>query len=138
MAKRPPLTEEQRARRKAQRRTAAALRRGESPLGGEFASYVRTARDEQFSAGSGDDDEIPLSYDPTKTTWPSNGWDHRRTTAAGYNRETETLRVQFFTNGAIYDYWPVSPAEAKAFKRAPSPGIYINQILNAKNYQRVD
>lgn len=138
MAKRPPLTDAQKARKKAQRRVAGQLKRGENPLGGEFAKYSKTSEADRFARGRGDGDEIPLSYEPTKTTWPANGWDHRRTTAAGYNRDTETLRIEFFTNGSIYDYWPVSPAEAKAFRRAVSPGKFVNQILNAKNYQRIE
>lgn len=122
-------------RRAAQRKLARALKRGESVLGGEFQAYVY---DELFARGaSPDDDTVLFTYDPTKTTWPQNGWDHRRTTRAGYNRATRTLRIQFFTNGAIYDYFDVPPAVARQFRRVESPGRYINAILNNYDYERI-
>lgn len=83
---------------------------------------------------------IPLTYSPTKTSWPGNGWDHRRTIAAGYNRETGILRVQFFTDKAVYDYGtatPVPPYVAYQFRLAKSPGRFINSTLESYGYTRL-
>ena len=121
-------------RRKAQRRTARALRRGQNPLGGEFGEHSNVVL---FGRSEAPDDEVHLTYVPTKTTWPENGWDHRRTDEAGYNRNTQTLRIQFHTNGAVYDYYDVPPAVARTFRRVESPGRYINAVLNGYEYSRV-
>lgn len=118
-------------RRAAQKRVARQLRKGINPLGNEFSP-------EYFARQMAAEDEVNLTYDPTKTTWPGNGWDHRRTTRAGYNRATQTLRIQFFTNGAIYDYYDVPPAVARQFRRVDSPGRYINAVLNGYAYERIN
>lgn len=141
-------------RKAAQRRVAKQLREGTSPLGGEFRRHVEQelqrrqigpdiiepidpallwARQEYA-----EDEDIPLTYVPTNTTWPENGWDHRRTTEAGYNRATETLAVKFYTNGAVYHYYDVKPQTAIAFRRTESPGKFINRVLNAHDYERID
>lgn len=140
-------------RKAAQRRTAKQLRAGQSPLGGEFRKYYERSLGtpstepppdyeeiaaREFGRQTGVDDAIPFTYRPTNTTWPGNGWDHRRTTAAGYDRTTQTLRVQFFTDGATYDYFDVPPAVARSFRRTPSPGKFINRVLNNYEYHRVN
>jgi hypothetical protein len=86
-------------------------------------------------------DFIPLTYAPTKTAFPGNGWDHRRTIAAGYSKSQGLLRVKFYTDGSIYDYGtehPVPPSVAKSFRLAPSPGRYINTTLNGYGYLKVE
>lgn len=156
-------SEAQKARRAAQRKLAAQLKRGESPLGGEFKRYVERATEriappppvgpyeppveeldyesiaaDQFASGFGDDDDIPLTYRPTNTSWPGRpGNRHRRTTAAGYARNLRTLAVQFYTNGAVYHYYDVSPGEARAFYLTDSPGDMINGPLSSKEYERI-
>lgn len=152
-------------RKAAQRKVAKQVKRGESPLGGEFRRYYEEAVErqeaiyfgggkdylggeppipeapsfeEEFELGAGNVPEIVLDYDPTKTTWPGNGWHHRRTTRAGYDPESKTLAIEFFTNGAIYHYYGVEPDEARAFRRAVSPGKFINARLNSHPYRRVD
>lgn len=93
----------------------------------------------QFGGDNGD--FIPLTYDPTKTSWPANGWDHRRTVAAGYSRTRGLLRVQFFTDGATYDYGirhPVLPEIAHAFRLSESPGKFINNVLEGYGFARVN
>jgi len=85
-------------------------------------------------------DFIPLTYAPTKTAFPGNGWDHRRTIAAGYSKSQGLLRVQFYTDGAIYDYGtahPVMPETAHAFRMAQSPGRFINEVLENYGYTRI-
>lgn len=110
-----------------------AVRRTIQSLGNRIES-------EKFARGQGDGEFVPLTYDPTNTTWPENGWHHRRTSRAGYDRETGILRIQFFSNGAVYDYGtshPVPPDVAKRFRRVDSPGRFINSTLNGYGYERV-
>jgi hypothetical protein len=102
------------------------------------AYYVDQEMARRFAQGQGEAGVVPLTYDPTKTTWPENGWDHRRTTRAGYDRSEQTLRIQFFTNGAIYNYYDVPPEVARAFYRADSPGRFINAVLNGYEYERIE
>lgn len=94
----------------------------------------------KFGRSSSAEDEVAMTYVPTNTTWPGNGWNHRRTTEAGYNRNTGILRIEFFTDGSLYDYGtvtPVPPAVAMAFRRAASPGQFINSTLEGYGYERV-
>jgi hypothetical protein len=96
---------------------------------------------ERFSWEEAQGDFIPLTYAPSKTSWPGNGHDHRRTTAAGYSRETGILRVEFYTNGAVYDYGvdtPVPPYIAYQYRTVQSPGRFINAVLEGYGYQRVN
>lgn len=97
---------------------------------------AQRARD--FANEEGEGDFIAWTYDPSKTTWPQNGWDHRRTNRAGYDKKTGTLRIEFYSNGAVYNYYDVSQATARAFRRAVSPGQYIDRVLNSHNYERIN
>lgn len=100
---------------------------------------VQKALANRFASQRSDDsDQINFSYDPTNTTWPGNGWSHPRTSRAGYDSVTRTLRIQFFSNGAVYDYHEVPPDVAKAFRRTISPGRFINTTLNSYPYERVN
>lgn len=81
-------------------------------------------------AREGDPSQL-LPYAPTPSINPP----RPRTTAAGYSRETETLRIQF-RNGAIYEYYDVPPRVYRNFRRVKSPGRAINRTLNAYNYAR--
>lgn len=91
----------------------------------------------RFAKQSAPEDDVMLTYRPTNTTYPGNGWSHPRTSAAGYNRSTRTLRVQFYSNGAQYDYYDVPPSVARAFHQTASPGKFINSTLNGYDYTRV-
>ena len=96
---------------------------------------------ERFSWEQGQGDFIPLTYAPSKTSWPGNGWDHRRTTAAGYDRANGVIRIEFFTDGAVYDYGtitPIPPYIAYQFRVTQSPGRYINSTLESYGYTRVN
>jgi KTSC domain len=125
------------ARRK---RLARAVRRGQTTIEG-MGPYVKEVT---FSQREAPEDEVLFTYEPTKTSWPGNGWNHRRTDRAGYNRTTQTLRVQFHTNGAIYDYYDVPPTVARAFYRGIngpgglSTGRFINSVLNNYEYERIN
>lgn len=108
---------------------------------GTLAQARETLAIRQFGSQRAVGDEIPLTWSPTNTTWPDNGWDHRRTDEAGYDKLRGRLRVKFHTNGALYDYGtykPVPPAIARAFRRAASPGIFINQVLEGYGYERIN
>jgi len=104
----------------------------------EVSGLIEATR---FAQEQGQGDFIPLTYDPTHTSWPENGWDHRRTTAAGYDRNKKILRVEFYTDGAVYDYGtvtPVPPLVAYAFRKSASPGVFINEVLEGYGYRRVN
>lgn len=79
------------------------------------------------------DDVLLLPYQPTPSINPP----RPRTLAAGYDRETETLRVKF-RNGKIYGYYNVPPNIWRNFRRQKSPGRYINRVLNFYPYARED
>lgn len=105
----------------------------------EEADLFSQSDNTRFGGDNGD--FIPLTYTPTKTSWPANGWDHRRTVAAGYSKARGLLRVQFYTDGATYDYGilhPVMPETAHAFRLAQSPGRFINEVLENYGFARVN
>jgi hypothetical protein len=96
-----------------------------------FAQSQRPTEDNTF---------IPLTYAPTKTSWPANGWDHRRTVAAGYDRQRGLLRIEFYTDGSIYDYGTtrkVPSVVAEQFRLTQSPGRFINSTLESYGYTRI-
>ena len=99
-------------------------------------TYVRGRDDEEakileednVSAGEG----VRITVAPTRTSNPG----RPRTVAAGYNYDTDTLRV-VFREGAVYDYFDVSTAEWQQFRRSASPGRYISRRLSGNEYIRV-
>lgn len=107
---------------------------------GVIREDVAALKAKTFSTEDSVGDAIPLLYAPTNTTWPGNGWDHRRTTKAGYSVSRKILRIEFFTNGAIYDYHNVEQSTARAFRRTRSPGQFINTVLNNNPhwYERIE
>jgi hypothetical protein len=96
---------------------------------------------ERFMFEQGRGDFIPFTYDPTKTSWPANGHDHRRTVAAGYDRNQGIIKVKFFTDGAEYYYGtdsPIPPYVAFQFRQTQSPGRFINSTLESYGYERIN
>lgn len=79
------------------------------------------------------DDSALLPYQPTPSINPP----RPRTLAAGYNRETETLRVRF-RDGQVYEYFDVPERVWRNFKRVKSPGRAINRTLNQYEYAPMD
>lgn len=77
------------------------------------------------------DDTILLPYQPTPSINPP----RPRTMAAGYDRQTKTLRIRF-REGAVYAYNDVPPRVWNNFKRVKSPGRFINRVLNNYDYYR--
>jgi hypothetical protein len=82
------------------------------------------------AAKDGDDSDL-LPYQPTPSINPP----RPRTLAAGYDRDTATLRLRF-RDGPVYAYNEVSPREWNNFKRVKSPGRFVNRVLNDKPYYR--
>jgi hypothetical protein len=77
------------------------------------------------------DDEKLLPYQPTATIDPS----RPRTLAAGYDSNSQTLRIKF-RDGTYYTYYNVPPSVWWKFERASSPGRFINSSLNNFPYNR--
>jgi hypothetical protein len=73
---------------------------------------------------------VSLTYFPTRTSNPGDP----RTAAAGYDSATQTMRVEWGDGGAAYNYYGVPPNIWRNFRRAPSPGKYINRVLNSYTY----
>lgn len=117
-----------------------AKRKGLPPLNKTIANIEGRIEARKFASSSAEQGDVNMTYVPTATTYPGNGWDHPRTSEAGYNRDTGILRIEFYTNGALYDYGtkkPVPPSVARAFRRTASPGRFINSTLEAYGYERV-
>jgi hypothetical protein len=84
-------------------------------------------------ARSGDDSML-LPYQPTPSINPP----RPRTLAAGYDRQTKTLRIRF-RDGVGYEYYNVSPQTWQNFKRVKSPGKAVNRYFPpGSNYARAD
>lgn len=92
-------------------------------MGPEEAAAIVRAR-------AGDDSAL-FPYTPTPSINPP----RPRTQAAGYSADTETLRVKF-REGAVYEYYGVTPQEWRNFQRVKSPGKAINRTFNSKSYSR--
>lgn len=88
-------------------------------------------RDETDEARGG---PVRLTYWPTSTSNPSDP----RTAAAGYDRETQTMRVEWGDGGAAYNYYEITPQEWRNFRRAKSPGKWINRNGNSHPYGRAE
>jgi hypothetical protein len=79
------------------------------------------------------DDSLLLPYQPTPSINPP----RPRTLAAGYDRDTSTLRVRF-RDGTPWEYYNVPPRVWKNFRAVKSPGRFINRVLNNYPYARGD
>jgi hypothetical protein len=98
------------------------------------AEAARTMPPEEAAAilraRAGDDSGL-FPYTPTPSIDPP----RPRTVAAGYSRDTQTLRVKF-REGAVYEYYDVPPNVWRNFQRVKSPGRHINRVLNNYAYAR--
>lgn len=86
-----------------------------------------------IEAAKAGDDSMLLPYQPTPSINPP----RPRTLAAGYDADTQTLRVRF-RDGAGYEYYNVPPRVWRNFKRVKSPGRAINRTLNQYPYAEAD
>lgn len=75
---------------------------------------------------------VPITVNPTKTSNPG----RPRTLAAGYDGQTHTMAL-VFREGAVYEYYDVTPAEWQRLKRSASPGRFLNRVLPDKSYLRI-
>lgn len=85
--------------------------------------------------------DIPFTVYPTATSNPL----RPRTIAAGYDKDSQTLRIRFRPGasaqspaGAIYDYYGVTPNEWRDIRRVVSTGKFINRRLSGKDYERIE
>lgn len=61
--------------------------------------------------------------------------DSSRVMQAGYRDDTQIIRVNF-VDGTPWEYYNVPPQVWYQFQKAPSPGRFINNVLNAYPYGR--
>lgn len=73
-----------------------------------------------------------MPYQRTRSSNPP----RPRTLAAGYQESTLTLFIRF-RNGQVYRYDKVTQNVWRNFKAQPSPGRFINRVLNFYPYQPV-
>ena len=73
---------------------------------------------------------VEVSYYPTPSSNPADP----RTAAAGYDPILHRLRVEWGDGGPAYNYYDIPPQIWDSFKAAPSPGRYINAVLNYFSY----
>jgi KTSC domain len=73
---------------------------------------------------------VRVTYAPTPSINPADP----RTAAAGYDPILQRLRIEFADNGVPYNYYDVPPQIWDAFQQAPSPGRFINAVLNYFSY----
>lgn len=76
-----------------------------------------------------------LTYDPTKGTTPMPKG--HRTESAAYDRVNQLLFITFRGGVDTYVYENVTQAEWSRFRRAASPGRYIDRVLNLHNYYKI-
>jgi hypothetical protein len=113
---------------------------------GQAQDFSRAGRTQsEFEAAAAEPTpNIPFTVYPTHTSDVS----RPRTIAAGYDRNSQTLRVQFRSpgfragqgddgGGAIYDYHGVTRNEWKDIQQVVSTGRFINRRLAAKDYTRI-
>lgn len=74
--------------------------------------------------------DVEITYFPTRTSNPEDP----RTAAAGYDRSTRTLRVEWGDGGPAYNYYNVEPAVWQRMRKSASPGRFINRVLNNYTY----
>lgn len=106
------------------------------PAGEVFGAQTGRAR-RAIEAESLDD----IHWDPSRA-YPqmqtrSTNPERPRTIAAGYDPKNAILRVTF-RNGITYEYLGPSPRQWSAFQKAPSPGKYINTVLEQYPYRPVE
>lgn len=85
------------------------------------------------------DDSLLLTKRPTNSSDPP----RPRTLAAGWDADSKTLFVRFrgrhlsgndYADGVGYEYYGVTRADWREIRDGPSPGKYINRVLNKKRY----
>lgn len=106
---------------------------GRASQSAQFRSRMNTSFQTAMAlqeAKEGDDLAL-LPYQPTPTINPG----RPRTLAAGYDRQSRTMRVRF-RDGTPWEYYEVTPQEWRNFQRVKSPGRAINRTFNNHPYAR--
>lgn len=107
---------------------------GVSGAGGAATGFARRAIDTRDFDEVEWDPALPYpEYYPTRTT----DMNRPRTVAAGYDEHNRIMRVTF-REGAVYEYLDVPRQSWDAFRRTPSPGRFVDDVLNQFYYRRVD
>lgn len=107
--------------------------RGVAGAGGSATGFGRRAIETDYDHVQWDAD-LPYPQEvPTRTTDQS----RPRTVASGYDPGSQILRVTF-RDGAIYEYLGVPMHTWETFRRVPSPGRMIDDVLGQYFYRRID
>lgn len=80
--------------------------------------------------------QADMTMGPVRPTYdtPSSNPRNPRTVAAGYDPVLQRLRMEWGDGGPAYNYYNVPPQIWDSFQHAPSPGQYINAVLNYFSY----
>lgn len=106
---------------------------GVAGAGGASTGFGRRAFGDSFDDVAWSDD-VPYPQEvPTRTS----NIDRPRTVASGYDPRSQILRVTF-REGATYEYLGVPVHTWETFRRAPSPGRMIDDVLAQFFYRRID
>lgn len=106
---------------------------GVSGAGGAATGFGRRAIDTtDYDAVQWDEATPYPQVIPTRTSDP----DRPRTVAMGYDERNRILRMTF-RNGVTYEYLDVPRTNWDAVRRTPSPGRYIDDVLNQFYYRPV-
>ena len=83
---------------------------------------------------------VPITNTPMPTIEPRPGrlGNGGRTNAAGYDPVLQRLRIEWGDGGPAYNYYNVPPQIWDSFQDAPSPGRYINAVLNYFSYGQAE
>jgi type II secretory pathway pseudopilin PulG len=102
-------------------------------------SVTSTIGDEVQTMPPPEDWWIPTQGSNPSAAKASFGGKSTRIATAAYDPESQRLYVLFHKPspvGTPWTYEGVSESEWRSFTRSPSPGRYVNQVLNAKNKHR--
>ena len=107
--------------------------RGVGGAGGGATGFGRRAVDTDYERVHWDPDVPYPQEEPARTS----NIDRPRTVASGYDPGNQILRVTF-REGATYEYLDVPSHTWETYRRAPSPGRMIDDVLNQFFYRRID
>lgn len=106
--------------------------KGVAGTGGAATGFGRRAIAGQYKDVVWDPD-VPYPQMDTRSSNP----ERPRTLEAGYDSGNQILRITF-REGAVYEYLGVPDHTWETFRRAPSPGRMVDDVLNQFFYRRID
>ncbi len=107
--------------------------RGVGGTGGAATGFGRRAIEADYERVRWDPDVPYPQEEPARTS----DIERPRTLASGYDPGNQILRVTF-REGAVYEYLDVPSHTWESYRRAPSPGRMIDDVLNQFFYRRID